>query len=122
MTGTNTKALKREIIELIDNNPSPWIKAAFYSDPVVNAILDSLYKKWDENNRRGEPLDYASYDDLRVLHDKAIEYSRMSEDRARLLALRRLDRGAEAEAEERGLLSRITESFKRIYYKFKRSK
>ncbi len=78
--------LKRDIIKLIDENRSPWVKAAFYSDPEVSSILDRLLNMWESNDRRGIPLDYADEDELKILHRLARRYASLSDDEARALA------------------------------------
>jgi len=70
----NIENMKKEIIEIVDKNWNPWVKAAFYSDPEVEAILTELYEVWEKENRRGIPLDYASYEQLEILYFKAQEY------------------------------------------------
>ncbi len=38
--------------------------AAFYSDVVVSEVLGALYERWEKAGRRGEPIDYATEDEL----------------------------------------------------------
>ncbi len=94
--------LKREIVKLIDENRSPWVKAAFYSNPEVSGILDRLISLWESNDRRGIPLDYASEDELRTLHRLARRYASLSDDEARALVW-----GGESGRSEGGLLNLI---------------
>ena len=75
--------VKREIIRLIDENRSPWVKAAFYSDPEVSSILDRLVSEWESNDRRGIPLDYAKDEELEALLRLAKKYSSLSDEEAR---------------------------------------
>ncbi len=84
------EAVKREIIELIDEHYSGWVKAAFYSDPRVSKIMDRLLVAWRENSNVGSPIDYASENELLVLLSEARRYSSMSEATARALALSRM--------------------------------
>ena len=49
----------------------PWRKMAFYSDREVVAIMDEVYARWEESGRIGEPLDYATDEELEVLAKKA---------------------------------------------------
>ncbi|WFO76208.1 hypothetical protein J4526_05085 [Desulfurococcaceae archaeon MEX13E-LK6-19] len=65
------------IISLIDESKDQWRKAGFYGDPDVQSILNSLYERWNKNNREGMPLNYATDEELSVLVKKAEEYSRM---------------------------------------------
>lgn len=60
--------LKRRIKDLIDGSRDPWRKAVFYSNPVVSDILTKLYERWEENGRKGIPLDYATMDELETLY------------------------------------------------------
>ena len=71
---SNVERMKKEIIEIVDRNWNPWVKAAFYSDPEVEAILSQLYDIWERNDRRGIPLDYATQEQLEILYMKAQEY------------------------------------------------
>jgi len=66
--------MKREIIDIVDNNWNPWVKAAFYSDPEVDTILRQLYELWEKSGRAGIPLDYATSEQLEILYYKAHEY------------------------------------------------
>lgn len=66
--------LKREIVSLIDDNIDVNVKAAFYSDPDVSEILNNLYHRWESNNNKNEPLDYATIDELKLLVIKARFY------------------------------------------------
>ncbi len=81
---------KRTIIEMIDENRSSWVKAAFYGDPDVAPLLDKIYERWEKARREGEVLDYATYEELRVLASKARHYGRMSDRQAMGIALRRM--------------------------------
>jgi hypothetical protein len=82
-----SEELKRDIIRLIDENRSPWVKAAFYSNQEVSSILDRLVNIWESNDRRGIPLDYANEEELKTLHRHARRYASLSDDEARALAL-----------------------------------
>lgn len=66
--------LKKEIVSLIDDNTDVNVKAAFYGDPEVTNILNTLYKRWEDNNNMNEPLDYATIDELKILITKARFY------------------------------------------------
>ncbi|QOR93871.1 hypothetical protein IMZ38_04260 [Thermosphaera chiliense] len=63
--------LKKEIISLIDESTLPVIKEAFYSNPDVEAVMEKLYEQWESNNHAGIPLDYATYEELLLLHKVA---------------------------------------------------
>jgi hypothetical protein len=83
-------SLIEELIMLIEDNESPWRKAAFYSDPKVIPIYDKLIKKWLEAGEKGVPLDYADESDLNILVAVARKYAFMDENRARAIALSRM--------------------------------
>ena len=72
--GKNAEELKRRITMLIDDNTNNWAKIAFYSDPNVAHILNLVYDRWEQNNRKGLPIDYATIDELRVLVHAAEKY------------------------------------------------
>jgi len=78
--------LRRKIIAYIEENKDPLIKAAFYSDEKVSAIMNRLIEEWERSGRRGAPIDYATYEELKILAEKA-EYYR---DAPRDLYLRRM--------------------------------
>ncbi|MGC9009515.1 MAG: hypothetical protein ACP5I7_02740 [Sulfolobales archaeon] len=78
--------LKRKIITYIDENKDPLIKAAFYSDEKVSAIMSRLLSEWEKAGYRGSPIDYATYEELKILAEKA-EYYR---DAPRELYLRKI--------------------------------
>ncbi|MDM7275921.1 MAG: hypothetical protein P3X22_007420 [Thermoprotei archaeon] len=78
--------VKADIIKLIDENRSPWVKAAFYSDPRVSTILGRLIEEWESEGRQGIPLDYASDEELEILHETARRYAYMSDEEARSIA------------------------------------
>ncbi|MEM0366050.1 MAG: hypothetical protein QXR02_00755 [Acidilobaceae archaeon] len=75
--------IKSEILKLIDENRSPWVKAAFYSNPRVSSILEKLIDLWEANNRVGIPLDYATKEELEELYNIALSYAYMSDEEAR---------------------------------------
>lgn len=68
------KAINR-ILSLIDESNDNWRKTGFYSDPVVQDIMMKLYERWNNNNRKGIPLDYATNEELFILVRKAEHYS-----------------------------------------------
>ncbi|AEM39363.1 hypothetical protein Pyrfu_1506 [Pyrolobus fumarii 1A] len=67
----------RKELEMILSNMSPWHSALFYADEEVSRILQELYNRWEQNDRRGEPLDYAKDDELELLLAKAKRVARM---------------------------------------------
>lgn len=74
--GRSTEEKVREVVELIDECDDYWRKAAFYSDPDVSALLDSLYERWESNNMQGVPLDYATDEEVDFLYHKAKSLTR----------------------------------------------
>ncbi len=82
--------LVQELISLIEDNESPWRKAAFYSDPKVGPIYEKLINAWLKAGEKGIPLDYASIEDLEVLVSIARKYAFMNENRARAIAMSRM--------------------------------
>lgn len=85
----NIEEKRRRIIELIDESRSDGRKIAFYSDPTVQEILDKLYERWEKNNRAGIPLNYAEPEEIEILYNLAIRYSRISDQEAYALYLQR---------------------------------
>lgn len=69
------KAINR-ILSLIDESNDSWRKAGFYSDPAVQDIMMNLYERWNNSNRKGIPLDYATNEELLILVKKAEQYSK----------------------------------------------
>mgnify|MGYP000409700150 CR=1 FL=1 len=74
LIGENAEELKRRITMLIDDSTNNWAKIAFYSDPNVARILDLVYGRWEQNNRKGLPIDYATIDELHILVHAAEKY------------------------------------------------
>ncbi len=66
----------KEIVRLIDEGRDEWRKAAFYSDPDVLEILNTLYHRWELNDMKGLPLDYASEEEINILYKKARSLTR----------------------------------------------
>ncbi|RLG74474.1 MAG: hypothetical protein DRO12_06790 [Thermoprotei archaeon] len=66
--------LIREIEMYVECNPNVYAKAAFYGDPEVRKILEEVYRRWEESGQRGEPLDHATIDELRLLASRAARY------------------------------------------------
>jgi len=70
------RKLKEAIIREVDESKEVWRKVAFYNDPRVQEILKHLYDRWEKANRKGIPLDYATLDELRILHSVAMGKAR----------------------------------------------
>jgi hypothetical protein len=90
--------IKEEIIRLIDYNKDNWVKAAFFSDEVVEVIMESLYSKWSQDGEIGRPIDYATEDELKILHKRAKKYASMNTREAMRISLNRM--GYEDKKEE----------------------
>ncbi len=107
--------LIREIEIYVECNPNVYAKAAFYGDPEVKRILEEVYRRWEEAGQIGEPLDYATIDELQLLASKAARYKDATarvvfeySDQFEEMAFRSL-----AQSEERkGFRDRIRKLFK----------
>ncbi len=95
MSHKEMERLKHEIIEMIDYNRDNWVKAAFFSDEVVEVIMESLYTKWAQNGEIARPIDYATEDELKILYKKAKYYSSLSTSEAMRISLKRIEAGSE---------------------------
>ncbi len=82
--------MREEIVRLIDYNNDNWIKAAFFSDEVVEVIMENLYNKWSENGELGRPIDYAGEDEVKILLKRAKKYASMSTKEAMQASLSRM--------------------------------
>ncbi|MCS7098734.1 MAG: hypothetical protein RMH84_01980 [Sulfolobales archaeon] len=60
----NIESKKRRLMELVDLSVEPWRKAAFYSNDEAMELLTQLYQRWELNERRGNPLDHATDEEL----------------------------------------------------------
>ncbi len=87
--------MKEEIVRLIDFNQDNWVKAAFFSDEVVEIIMDNLYNKWSQSGEIGRPIDYATEDEVKVLYNRAKKYASMNTREAMKLSLSRMGYGEE---------------------------
>lgn len=66
--------LKRRILRLVEEAPQ-LNKAAFYSDPVVMALVENLHERWRRAGYEGEPIDYATPEELERLYELAEYYT-----------------------------------------------
>ncbi len=103
-----------DILRMIDDNPSNWKKAAFYSDDEILPLLEDLQRRWEESNNEGIPIDYATDEELDLLLAKARKYYYMSEAEAVSLVMARQqglrrepDRGEQGGSRIRGFIDRI---------------
>lgn len=88
--------LKEELIRMIDQHPDNWVKAAFFSDEVVEVIMEGLYEKWSGSGEIGIPLDYATEEELQLLHKRAQKYVRLNTRQAMQIALSRMGYGEDS--------------------------
>ncbi len=77
---------REKLLELLDSM-HPWCRSAFYADRDVARLVSALYSRWEEAGRSGEPVDYASLDELRMLLERADRYSRLPPWQALRMAL-----------------------------------
>jgi len=91
------RTLVRTIISNIEENKNSWVKALFYSDDDVSRIVERLVRAWSNNNMRGEPLEYATIEELEILAKKSEEY-RDSPQEAFLRKMLRESTGVEEES------------------------
>ena len=94
---TTREAIKREILDLIDSHWNNWVKAAFYSDPQVEPIMGRLVKAWRDNGEQGQPLDYATDEELMILLRAARRYYTLDPRRAMAIAFANMSRDEEEE-------------------------
>ncbi|BAA80987.2 hypothetical protein APE_1977.1 [Aeropyrum pernix K1] len=87
MSGSDAK---ERILRLIDDSENTWLKAAFYGDPKVSAILERLFEAWESAGRRGMPIDYATREELEDLEKAAVKYASMSEAELQMIAYGRM--------------------------------
>lgn len=99
-----------KIINMIDESRDPWRKAGFYGDPEVQRIMDSLYARWNENNREGIPLNYATDEELVILVEKAEYYSKQPAS-----SIQRQLFFSENSAGKRGKREGLAKKLKRIF-------
>ena len=90
--------LKRKVIELIDESHNQWAKMAFYGDPEVSSILESVYARWEESGSSGYPIDYATRKELEILASKAERYRNAGPEVAYAIVY---GRGEQEEKEEK---------------------
>ena len=79
-------------IEVHIERGNEWVRAAFYSDPYVEQLLEELYRRWRANNERGEPIDYATDDELEQLYRLARKYASLTPYEAYVIYMDRRER------------------------------
>ncbi len=103
-----------DILRMIDDNPSNWKKAAFYSDSEIMPLLEELQRRWEESNNEGIPIDYATDEELDLLLSKARKYYYMSEAEAVSLVMARQHGSSRSQEREVQRGSRVREFIDRI--------
>ena len=81
MPALSRDELKQRVLEIVENAPQ-MNKAAFYSDPYVEHVVEELQKRWAQADYKGEPIDYATDEELEKLYELALEYANMPEWKA----------------------------------------
>ncbi|MDT7889914.1 MAG: hypothetical protein RQ885_13200 [Desulfurococcales archaeon] len=99
MSNDRRKSLINVIIANIEENRNDWVKALFYSDKDVSKIMERLLSEWTRNNMRGEPLEYATIEELEILAEKA-EHYRDTPQEAFLRAMLRKSTNTEGQNEK----------------------
>ncbi|BEP17631.1 hypothetical protein PYJP_09830 [Pyrofollis japonicus] len=85
--------IKERILSLIENAPQ-LNKAAFYSDPYVEKTVEELHRRWEQANYEGEPIDYATPDELNRLLELAEYYVRLPFWKAYKIVKERTEKGS----------------------------
>ncbi|MET1128941.1 MAG: hypothetical protein ABWW70_06455 [Thermoproteota archaeon] len=65
------------VLDIVDRMPQ-LNKAAFYSDPKVVALVETLHRRWSEHGNLNEPIDYATEEELEELLELARHYASLS--------------------------------------------
>ncbi len=78
-------------IEAYIEKGNEWVRAAFYSDPSVEDILNKLYERWTRNNNVGEPIDYATDEEVEILYKLAKHYASLTPYEAYTIYMRRVE-------------------------------
>jgi hypothetical protein len=99
LSNDRRKSLINVIIANIEENRNDWVKALFYSDKDVSKIMERLLSEWTRNNMRGEPLEYATIEELEILAEKA-EHYRDTPQEAFLRAMLRKSTNTEGQNEK----------------------
>ncbi|KSW12311.1 hypothetical protein CF15_06085 [Pyrodictium occultum] len=73
--------MKSRILSLVEGAPRAN-QAAFYSDPYVSALVEELHRRWSRAGHRGEPIDFATREELMRLYELAEYYASLPEWKA----------------------------------------
>lgn len=64
----DVEVMKNELVKLIDESREVTYKEAFYSHPLVEAILEDVNTRWERSGRVGRPIDHATPDEIAKLY------------------------------------------------------
>lgn len=83
----NLESKKRRLMSLVDSSAEPWRKVVFYSNDEAIGIVTQLYQRWELHGRKGDPLDYATEEevDRLLLVAERIEPGDMKDQQTRML-------------------------------------
>ena len=115
--GSSLESKRKRLISLVDSSAEPWRKAVFYSNDEAIGIVTQLYQRWETQGRRGDPLDYASEEELDrlLVIAERIEPGDMRDHQARmLLAALYGEEALEARKPRRG--ERLWRVLKRMFF------
>jgi hypothetical protein len=87
---SESRELRRKILDLVDNM-GQMNKAAFYSDPYVERLVEELHTRWAQNSYQGEPIDYSSDEEAEKLYALAKRYASMPSWEAYKLFIKRVE-------------------------------
>jgi len=86
----DSKDARERLLEIVENMPQ-MNKAAFYSDPLVEPLVEELHGRWARNSYRGEPVDYATDEEAEKLLELAKHYASMPSWRAYRIFIERTE-------------------------------
>ncbi|MEM2007033.1 MAG: hypothetical protein QXG17_04395 [Sulfolobales archaeon] len=119
-TSTGIESKKKKLMELVDLSAEPWRKAAFYSNDEAIALVTELYQRWETQKRRGNPLDYATEEELDrlLLIAEKIEPGDIQDQQTRMLiaALYGEEALESVKHEERKKSRKFTRILKRMFF------
>jgi len=81
---------RRQLIEIVENMPQ-MNKAAFYSDPYVESLVQELHHRWASNGYQGEPVDYSSEEEAQRLYELAKHYASLPSWEAYKVFIKRIE-------------------------------
>ncbi len=90
--------LKERILSLVETAPQ-INKAAFYSDPYVEKLVVELHSRWEEAGHEGEPIDYATREELEKLLELAEYYVRLPFWKAYRIVKERTEKGGASQSD-----------------------